>query len=290
MSFDAKPADARPHDLVQPSVNAVEPIPLTNWVWPEEDSNAAPFHYIGAALTLPEFRQYCIAYKKAGLFGTYPPSYLIYHHTYNPDASWARVSDTQATWWDRNEQGMSIAQKKAKRKPQLDSIMRYYRDTLGWETGPHVFVDDLFVWLMTPMYYVGIHANEGNSYKRGGALRYSIGMEVVGAYDRVGWPPAIYNNVGYATACIKAVLNTDLVYTSAGQDRPDLHDPQLSGHRDYTTEKSCPGTMITPNFYVQCARDGYALYNSTSLDPLRAKALPGTPPSNTPRVGLSCCE
>ena len=242
--------------------------------WPVEDTTVGNFHYIGAALTLAEFRQYCIDYKASGQFGSEPPSYVIYHHSYNPDVSWAPTSTNQATWWDRNESGMTLAQKKAKRKLQLDSIMRYYRDEKKWTTGPHLFVDDLFVWLFTPFYYVGIHANEGNSYTKNGKTRYSVGMEVIGNYDKVLWPSLIYNNVGYATACLKAVLGFDLVYTATAQDRPDLHDPQLSGHRDYTTEKSCPGGAISPAFYVQCAKDGWTAYQAQT-NPLRAKTLEG---------------
>lgn len=222
---------------------------------PTEDPNFAPFHYIGQALTPVEFRQYCLDYN----FGSSPPSYWIWHHSYNPDASWAPVSSNQSTWWDRNEQGLDLAAKKAKRKPQLDAIARYYIG-LGWSAGPHLFIDDLFIWLFTPMYNVGVHANEGNSYKRGGQLRYSIGCEVIGAYDKAVWPVPIRAMAGWAFACVKARLNIQSVYTATGQDRPDLHDPQLSGHRDYTTEKTCPGAAVTSDFFVRAAQDGWMAY------------------------------
>lgn len=269
---------ARAQDL-QPQTRTVL-APASTWHWPIEDTNAGDFHYIGQALTLAEFRQYCLDYKTTGQFGQYPPSYLIFHNTANPDASWAKLNDDPNIKWDRNETGLTVAQIKTKRKPQLDAIMRFYRDTYHWDVGPHIFVDDLFVWLFTPMYYVGIHSNEGNSYYKNGILRYSIGCEVVGFYDHVQWPKPIYDNVGYAAACLKAVLGFEMKYTSAGQDRPDIHDLQLSAHRDYTTEKTCPGVMITPNFYVKCAQDGYARYQTPTNDPLRQTTLTGPPPNH----------
>jgi len=273
---------ARPQDLTQPKGNSLAPAVSSAWQWPVEDTNAGNFHYIGQALTLPQFRQYCIDYKTTGQFGPYPPSYLIFHHTYNPDASWATANTGESDNWDRSESGLSLTQKKDKRKPQLDAIMRYYRDSLAWTTGPHIFIDDLFVWLFTPFYYVGTHSNEGNSYHKNGTLRYSIGCEVIGCYDKVVWPKAIYDNVGYAAACLRAVLGFEMKYTPAAQDRPDIHDLQLSAHEDYTTGKSCPGTMITPNFYVQCAQDGQRRYESATNDPLRQRTLTGPPPNNAP--------
>lgn len=254
---------ARPEDLARVHRRpgrSTQPTIAAPRAWPGEDPNVGNFHYIGAALTPPEFRQYCLDYN----FGSQPPSYWIWHHTWNPDASWAPVSSNQGTWWDRNEAGMTVEQKKQKRKPQLDAIMRYYRDTKKWTVGPHLFVDELFVWLFTPMYYVGIHANEGNSYTKNGATRYSIGCEVVGAFDRVVWSPAVRAVAGWACACVKARLGYANVYTSAGQDRPDIHDLQLSGHRDYTIEKSCPGAAITNAFFVEAAAAGWSAYQANT--------------------------
>lgn len=278
LPYDLKAA--RPQDLRQPAQNALAIPVASSWQWPIEDTNAGNFHYIGQALTPAQFRQYCIDYKSTGQFGTYPPSYVVYHHTYNPDHSLAPVSSNPNTYWDRNESGLTLDQIKTKRKPQLDAIMKYYRDTLKWNVGPHLFIDEYFVWLFTPLFYIGIHCNEGNSYYRNGILRYSIGVEVIGYYDQVVWPRAIYDNVGYATACLQHVLGFELKYTSAPEDRPDMHDPQLSSHADYTDDKSCPGNAITPAFYVQCAKDGYARYQSASNDPLRQRTITGPPPNN----------
>lgn len=276
---------ARPEDLArrqlppppQPMVLSAEAK-----VWPGEDPNAAPFHYIGQFIHAADLPAYCEQYY----YGSTPPSYWVWHHTVDPDTKKAPYYSTPNKQWDRNEEGMTLEQKIQKRKPQLDNIMWFYRNSKGWEVGPHWFVDDLpGAWAFTPMYYIGIHANEGNSYTENGKTRYSIGCEVVGYYDTVVWPPDVRDNAGWLCACVKAALHFQNVYTAAGQDRPDLHDPQLSGHRDYTTEKSCPGRAITNEFFVQAAVDGWANYQAgivpgpTPTDPLRAKQIGG--PNNT---------
>lgn len=273
---------ARPQDLQQPTQNALPPVAPKAWQWPVEDTSIANFHYIGQALTPAEFRQYCLDYKATGQFGTYPPSYFVFHHTANPDTYAAPLNSDPNIKWDRNEQGLTVAQIKTKRKPQLDSIMNFYRNSYGWNVGFHILVDDLFVWLFTPMFYVPIAQNEGNSYYKNGILRYGIACEVVGFYDRVAYPQAIYDNVGYACACLKAVLGYELKYISAPEDRPDLHDLSLSAHEDYTDEKTCPGNQITPQYYVTCAQDGYARYQSATSDPLRQRTLTGPPPNHQP--------
>jgi N-acetylmuramoyl-L-alanine amidase CwlA len=122
---------------------------------------AMAFSYIGKALTGHEFIDYVATYA----FGSVPPSFVVIHHTYNPDASWAPISANHATWWNRNESGLSSDAIKTKRKPQLDSIRDYYI-TKGWSTGPHLFIDDQWIWLFTPMYDVGTHAAQRQQLSR----------------------------------------------------------------------------------------------------------------------------
>jgi hypothetical protein len=255
---------ARPEDIARKRTPPLSPAVLGAEAaasrWPQVDPSAAPFIYIGAALTPTEFRDYCLEYD----FGSIPPSMWIWHHTWKPDASWAPINPADSsTWWDRNEQGMTTLQKKAKRKPQCDGIMRYYRDTLHWPVGFHLLIDDLFIWLFTPLYEVGIHANEGNSWRKNGRLRYSVGCEVVGDFDNLAWPSQIQAMAGWACACVRARLGFELMYRTAPEDRPDLHDGSLSGHRDYSL-KTCPGTGISNEFFVQVARDGWAAYQANT--------------------------
>lgn len=205
------------------------------------------FAYIGQATTGQEFIDYVASYD----FGSVPPSYVVMHHSANPDASYAPASGDPATKWDRNEAGLSSDEIKAKRKPQLDSIMRFYRDTQGWPSGPHLFVDERWIWLFTPMYDVGTHAKSGNSYHdSSGKLHYSIGIEVVGYYGRVGWPEPVQKLLQIAVQSLQARLkNFEIVYTHAPLNRPDLHDGQISFHNDYN-KPECPGAIITPDYAI----------------------------------------
>src|SRR4030095_15265856 len=91
----------------------------------------------------------------------------------------------------------------------LTGIKNYYRDSLGWDRGPHLFIDEKWIWLFTPMYEVGIHAAEGNGYHdSAGPLHYSIGIEVLGYYEHVQWTSAIANNVAVAVAMVRQRLGT----------------------------------------------------------------------------------
>lgn len=134
---------------------------------------SAQFNYVGKGYTRKEFQRYCAHYN----FGPIPPDYVVLHHTAIPSTLAARYP-TGAVW-DADEAGRNESGVYDKRKRQLDALMRYYRDTKGWPAAPHLFIDDKWIWLMTPMYDVGVHAAQGNSYRDSSRkLHYSIGIEV----------------------------------------------------------------------------------------------------------------
>jgi hypothetical protein len=215
-----------------------------------------PFRYDGRGLTGPEFKAYVASYD----FGMVPPDQLVFHNTYLPDASWAPVSANQPTWWDRAEAGLSLAQIYAKRKAQLDAIMRYYRDTYGWDRGPHLFVDDLWIWLFTPMYDIGIHAAEGNSYRDSrGKLHYSLGIETVGYFASHGWPAPMQALLRTAVGALAKRLKIALVYKQAPLHRPELHQGSIAFHRDYN-KAACPGSVITPAYAIDALTNPHGVY------------------------------
>jgi hypothetical protein len=207
----------------------------------------AAFRYIGVGLTGPEFVQYVSTYD----FGSVLPDQLIIHNSYIPDASWAPVSANRASWWDRNEAGLADNQIEAKRKQQLDGLMRYYRVEYGWDRGPHLFVDDRWIWLFTPMHDIGIHAKEGNSYHDGrGKLHYSIGIETIGYFRQVGWPLAMQALLRTAVQALRRRLQTfEIAYKAAPLRRPELHAHSIALHADYN-KPSCPGGYITPAYAI----------------------------------------
>lgn len=213
----------------------------------------AGFAYIGEALTIDEFAAYVAAY----LFGTIPPEYVVFHHTANPDASWAPLNTDPRIKWDRSESGATESQIKTKRKAQLDGIQRYYQ-SLGWNAGPHLFIDDKWIWLFTPMYDVGIHAKAGNSYRdRSKKLHYGLGIEVVGYYEKQVWPEPIAHNVGMVLAILRRRLGTfSLDYRPGPRNTPSAHLGSLCSHRDFN-KPQCPGAAITEQFYTQVAQRGW---------------------------------
>jgi hypothetical protein len=201
----------------------------------------AEFAYIGAGKSLDAFRLYVTSYP----FGSVPPDYVVLHHTAIPSATWARFP-TGAVW-DANEAGLTDQAIYDKRKGQLDKLRDYYRDTKQWPKGPHLFVDDRWIWLFTPMYDVGIHAAQGNSYRDSGQrLHYSIGIEVIGYYEHVHWPPAVAALVAGAVAALRSRLRT-FEYI----DKPWAGG--VGAHRMYN-KPQCPGAAIVPSYYLPLLR------------------------------------
>lgn len=205
---------------------------------------SSQFNYVGKGLTLREFALYCAGYN----FGSVPPDYVILHHTAIPSTLAARYP-TGAVW-DANEAGLRESAIYDKRKRQLDRLMIYYRDSLGWPAGPHCFIDDKWIWLMTPMYEVGVHAAAGNSYRDGGRkLHYSIGIEVIGYYEKQRWPAPVAANVAGAVAVLAQRLKT-----FAYIDKPWAGG--IGSHRMYN-KPQCPGAAIVPSYYMPLLKAAY---------------------------------
>ncbi len=190
------------------------------------------FLYIGKGLTAEQFTAYVREYN----FGTQPPSFVVLHHTAIPDTQHARARSGS---WDAGEAGMSAEAIYTKRLGQLTAMKNYYQNQLGWNVGPHLFIDDRYIWLFTPMYYQGIHAAEGNGDGRG---TYSIGIEVVGDYTHVRWPEPVERLVGHAVAVLKERLGSFDYVQRVGRGG-------ISSHRDYN-KPSCPGNAITNEYYM----------------------------------------
>jgi hypothetical protein len=222
---------------------------------------APPFRYDGRGLTLPQFSAFVQVYD----FGQVPPSFIVFHHTAVPDASYAPISSNPATKWDRGEQGLDEDAIYHKRQRQLEGLRDFYIKK-DWNCGPHLFIDDRYIWLFTPMADVGIHAKWGNSFKAHGKLHYSLGIEIIGYYERVTWPPKVAALVGGVVRALQAKLRTfDLHYMyAAPSSKPGmkivngaevcahperLKSGGLSSHRDYN-KPACPGAAITEAFYL----------------------------------------
>jgi hypothetical protein len=227
-----------------------EPFDITQWGAPlphDDDAigGVAPvapmvlgdsgFPYVGKALTLAEFDAYLASYD----FGPIAPDWPLIHHTAIPTVA----------QWTAYEVGLMRDQIKAKRLKQVTAIKNYYQNTKHWSAGPHLFVDDLYVYLMTPMANIGIHAGDGNSTKINGNLHYSIGLEVVGDYTTVRWSPNTALMVaGVVARLLKRLKNFKLVDGRA----PGTVD----SHRNHG-KPACPGDAIQPAYYLPLFQKAY---------------------------------
>lgn len=155
---------------------------------------------IGRNLTIPQWLDYVARYQ----FGQIKPSKVVLHHTWRP---------TVQQW-----RGLA----------SMQGMQRYYASK-GWASAPHIYVAPDGIWLFTPMKDIGIHAGAGNgSFKAGW---YSIGVEMVGDYDRERPSGAIWE----ATKAVLGGLSRRLAIA------PEM---LIAFHRDYSS-KSCPGWAVT---------------------------------------------
>jgi len=175
---------------------------------PTHDTTTGTPPMIGRCLSTHEWLDYVAAYD----FGPVPPSRVVLHHTWVP---------TLEQWTGlRSMQGMQ----------------RFYAGK-GWTAAPHIYVGPDGIWLFTPMHTVGIHAGSGNSGRTNGKFWYSIGVEMVGNYDKVRPTGAVLEGT-------RAVLG-------GLSKRLGIAPRQLiSFHRDYTDEKSCPGWAVTKDWVM----------------------------------------
>jgi hypothetical protein len=278
------PEDTMPTSESEP--DDYRPLPLDT----DEDEQARGleenFQYIGRGLTQNEFAAYVESYP----FPSSKPDFIVLHHTLIPGTVYSTPNYRPRDLWDAGEMGMSADAVKNRRKDRLDGVMTYYRDTLKWTRGPHLFIDDRFIWLFTPMNIEGIHAmdNWGNFFTgTDGRKHYSIGIEVVGGYDNKPWPDDVAGMVGYAVAVLKRKLGTfDLKYLyenpSSKPGREDTgrtnrqgnkiyrcaHPDRLrwggiTSHRDYN-KPECPGAKITEQFYMRVLNEGWTALQGVS--------------------------
>jgi hypothetical protein len=256
---DALPFDSDANDLPPPVVLGEE-----------------AFLYIGQGLTAGEFVDYVRDYD----FGTIPPDYVVLHHTAIPSTLHARYP--KGGVWDDNEGGLNEAQIKARRQAKLNGIKNVYAGRPGWDRGPHLFIDERYIWLFSPMREIGIHAAQGNSYKDGRGLHYSIGIEVVGYYEHVRWPEPIERLVGHAVAVLKRRLGSfELRY----QPRAGA----ISSHRDYN-KPACPGAAISNQYYLQVLQAGWSALGQAAPASQRLAPAPAPEPASAPVSATTITE
>lgn len=145
------------------------------------------------------------------------------HLAARPPLGWAAGATLHHTWKPEAQDWRGEA--------SMAAIGRYYRATMRWSAGPHLFLcvgapnpahDG--IWSGTPLTQPGIHAGPCNSTR--------LGIEVVGNFDQVGWSPPL-------AELVFGVLLALHRRHGWGADR-------LNGHRECMPgQKSCPGHAIS---------------------------------------------
>src|SRR5215469_12933001 len=96
------------------------------------------------------FGAYCRTLQWTG----WRPSFIVLHNTFSPTLANRPSGLTQQS---------------------IMNLQSYYRDTLRWSAGPHLFVDDRQIWAFTPLTTPGVHSPSWN--------QVSLGVEMLGNYE-----------------------------------------------------------------------------------------------------------
>lgn len=115
----------------------------------------------------------------------------------------------------------------------ITNLVTFYRDTQGWRSGPHIFVDDKKIHVFTPLTVSGTHSPSWN--------KLSLGIEMLGDYSKEsfseGRGAAVRKNTVAAIASISAVLGIDPGTTK-------LHK------EDKLTTHDCPGKNVIKSMVI----------------------------------------
>lgn len=141
--------------------------------------------------------------------------------------------------------------------------LREFYSRKGWDSGPQLFIAHGApnpahdgIWQLTPVSERGIHGGACNVHR--------WGIEVVGNFDKAGWPAPLASLVyGAGTALLR--------WRNLAAD--------VNGHRECPSTKSCPGTAI--NLDAVRAEFARRLAMPAPLPPLTEDAPIMAPPTCT---------
>ncbi len=160
---------------------------------------------VGEGFTAEDFA----IYVQSLAFPAWRPSFIVLHNTACP---------TFAQWHS------------APGAARMQNLQSYYRDTMKWSAGPHLFIADDLIWVFTPLTTSGIHSPSWNSV--------SWGVELVGNYEVEPLDPNLKSNAVSALATLHAAIGLDPTTL-----RLHRQDP-------LTTHKDCPGDNISQSDFI----------------------------------------
>jgi hypothetical protein len=182
--------------------------PIKDVVWLVPPSKSFPI--VGVAFTPAQFIAYLDGIDDSAM--TWNPSAATIHHTASP----------------------SLAQRPDGFLTQHMFNLRSWYQSLGWNRGPHIFVDDKRIWVFSPLTAKGIHAVSFNSS--------AIGIEILGDYDNED--PKTGRGLA---ACTLAAQADAALRARFGITKRNFH------RDDPKTSKTCPGRKITMEWFESLA-------------------------------------
>jgi hypothetical protein len=180
---------------------------------------------VGTSFTPDTFDAYCHTLQ----WNAWRPSFIVLHNTAIP----------------------SLAQRpKGLTKINIKNLEVFYRDTQKWSAGPHLFVDDLQIWVFTPLTVSGVHSPSWN--------KVSFGVEMLGDYEKETFDSGrglkVRRNAVAAMATLCEVLGIDSQTTRLHREDP-------------LTTHACPGTNVKKLEVIQEIQDQVLAHNPGDHDP-----------------------
>ena len=153
-----------------------------------------------------EFEAYAATLKWNG----WKPSFIVLHNTAEPNLA----------QWQHNGMGQNAGLQRIKN-------LNHYYASLGWHSGPHIFVAPDYIWVACDLTQDGVHASCYN--------HVSIGVEMVGDYARESFETGAGAQVRDNAIVVLAALHKAL---GISPDTLHFHKECIRDHHD------CPGSNV----------------------------------------------
>ena len=125
----------------------------------------------------------------------------------------------------------------------MKGLESYYKNDMGWNSGPHLFIDDHQIWVFTPLTTSGVHSPSWN--------KVSLGVEMLGDFDTeefdTGRGALVKDNSVAAIAILSKVLDID-------PNTMKLH------REDPRTDHHCPGDNVDKDEFISLVLNNIVNY------------------------------
>ena len=142
-------------------------------------------------------------------FNNWRPQFVVLHNTAAPTlAQWHSVPGAT----------------------RMANLQSYYRDTMKWSAGPHLFIADDLIWVFTLLTVSGVHSPSWNLI--------SWGVEMVRDFSKEAFVSPQKDNVIRALAALHSAVGLDPTTLRLHKEDPE-------------TTHICPGLHISKSDVIQ---------------------------------------